>query len=83
MDKGITAVVGILVAIIGVAIVSVLVSQKSQTPQVLQAAGSTFSSILGTALSPVTGAAASGGQSFLGGLSGGGIGALGNLGGFG
>jgi hypothetical protein len=45
------------VTIIGtVAIVSVVVSKKSQTPQVIQASGSAFSNALGVAESPVTGA---------------------------
>lgn len=43
-------------AIVTVAIVSVVVSKKSQTPQVIQASGSAFSNALGVAESPVTGA---------------------------
>jgi hypothetical protein len=42
--------------IVTVAIVSVIVSKKAQTPAVLQAAGSAFSNALGVAESPVTGA---------------------------
>jgi hypothetical protein len=42
--------------IVTVAIVSVVVSKKAQTPQVIQAAGSAFSNALGVAESPVTGA---------------------------
>lgn len=48
--------VTIATAIIGLAIVSVLVSKKSQTPAVIQASGSAFSNALGVAESPVTGA---------------------------
>lgn len=55
MDKGITAFVAILTAIVGVAIVAVLVSSKSQTAQVLQAGGNTFAGILGAAVAPVSG----------------------------
>jgi hypothetical protein len=48
----ITGIVGLLAA---VAIVSVLVSRKAQTPQVIQAAGSALGNDLGVAVSPVTG----------------------------
>jgi hypothetical protein len=43
-------------AIVGLAIVAVLVSRKSQTPAVIQASGSAFSNALAVAESPVTGA---------------------------
>jgi hypothetical protein len=49
------AMVTIFVAIVGVAILSVLVSSRSQTPQVLQAFGSMFSNALGVATAPVSG----------------------------
>lgn len=49
------AVVTILVAIVGVAILAVLVGQKSQTSSVIQAAGSAFGNSLAVAESPVTG----------------------------
>lgn len=48
-------VVTIAVAIVGVAILAVLVSRNSQTPSVIQAAGSAFSGALGVAVSPITG----------------------------
>ena len=48
--------VTVATAIVGLAIVSVLVSKKSQTPAVIQASGSAFSNALGVAESPVTGA---------------------------
>lgn len=54
-EKAITGVVGILTAIIGVAIIAVLVSKQSDTSNVLSSAGKAFSSILGTAVSPVSG----------------------------
>lgn len=54
-DKYITTIVSILTAIVGVAIVATLVSQKSNTPSVLQSAGSSFACILSTALSPLGG----------------------------
>lgn len=47
--------VTIATAIVGLGIVSVLVSKKSQTPAVIQAGGSAFSNALGVAESPVTG----------------------------
>lgn len=47
--------VTVAVAIVGVAILAVLVSRKSQTAAVIQAAGSAFSNALSTAVSPVTG----------------------------
>ena len=46
----------IALAIVGLGVVSVLVSKKAQTPQVIQSAGSAFSNALGVAESPVTGA---------------------------
>ena len=57
--KPLDALIGVLTAVIGVAIVAVIVSKNAQTGSVIQAAGSAFGSILGVALSPVTGAAAS------------------------
>jgi hypothetical protein len=48
-------VVTVLMAIIGVAILAVLVSKQSNTTSVLGAASQAFSNSLGTALSPITG----------------------------
>lgn len=56
MNTMVEAIVTIATAIIGLAIVSVLVSKKAQTPAVIQASGSAFSNALGVAESPVTGA---------------------------
>lgn len=69
------AVVTIATAIIGVAILSVLVSRKSATADVIRAAGATFGNSLGIATAPVTGAQVSG----LVGLGGGGGFGMGNL----
>lgn len=61
--------VSILVAVIGLAIVAVIFSARSQTASVIGAAGSAFSGILQVAVSPITGgtspapAPAVGGQS--------------------
>jgi hypothetical protein len=46
----------IALAIVALAVVSVVVSKKAQTPQVIQASGSAFSIALAVAESPVTGA---------------------------
>lgn len=54
-EKAITGAVSVVAAIIGVAIIAVLVSPKSQTAGVLTAAGSSLASILKAAVSPVTG----------------------------
>ena len=49
------ALVTIAVAITGVAILAVIVSKKSNTAAVIQAAGSAFGNSLAVAVSPVTG----------------------------
>lgn len=54
-DEIIRGVVTIATAIIGVAILSVIVSRNAQTPAVIQAAGGSFAQMLGAAVSPVTG----------------------------
>ena len=51
----VTSLVTIVMAIIGVAIIAVLVSKNSQTSSVLGAGSQGFAGVLGTALSPVTG----------------------------
>jgi hypothetical protein len=56
MDEVRQTILGIVGLIVAVAIVSVLVSKKAQTPQVIQAAGSALGNNLGVAESPVTGA---------------------------
>jgi hypothetical protein len=56
MNTMVEAIVTIATAIIGLAIVSVLVSKKAQTPAVIQASGSAFSNAMAVAESPVTGA---------------------------
>lgn len=53
------AVVTGLTLVIGLAMVAVLVSTKSNTPQVLQGIGSLGSSIIGAAVSPLTGSSQS------------------------
>lgn len=57
MNSAVEPIVTIAVAIVGVAILSVLVSQKSNTAGVLGAFGSMFSNMLSAATAPVTGSA--------------------------
>jgi hypothetical protein len=78
MNSGVEAVVTIATGIIGVAILAVLVSQKSNTTGVIQAFGSAFSNALGIAEAPVTGASYTPNLSYPGGSGGGGYG-LGSL----
>lgn len=56
MQGATEAVVTIATAIVGVAFLAVLVSQKSNTTGVIQAFGSAFTNGLGVAEAPVTGA---------------------------
>ena len=56
MNTFIEAMVTVAGLLVAVAITSVLVSRKSQTPAVIQASGSAFSNALAVAESPVTGA---------------------------
>ena len=55
MDHLLNGVVSIAVAIVGVALLAVLVSRNAQTPQVIQAAGGAFASALNAATGPVSG----------------------------
>jgi len=55
-SSAVESIVTILTAIVGVAILALLVSRRSNTAGVIQAAASGFSNALGTAVSPVTGA---------------------------
>lgn len=55
----INSLVVIATAIVGVAILAVLVSRNAQTPAVIKAAGNAFSTSLQAAVSPVTGSVGS------------------------
>ena len=55
MEQVSSTIIGIVGLLAAVAIVSVLVSKKAQTPQVIQSAGSALGNDLGVAVSPVTG----------------------------
>jgi hypothetical protein len=56
MNQLFETVTTIALAIVALGVVSVLVSKKAQTPQVIQASGSAFSNAMAVAESPVTGA---------------------------
>lgn len=66
-DHIVTSVVTVITALIGVAIIAVLVSGKANTSGVLSAGGSALSGVIGTAVSPVTGGGSLGGFNFTGG----------------
>jgi hypothetical protein len=78
----------LLTAVVGVAIVGVIVSQKSATSSVISSFGTAFSQILSVAVSPVTGGSSiSSGSAILSGLTNiggsnilGGLGSSGSLG---
>lgn len=53
-DSLVSSVTTVLLAIVGVAIIAVLVSRNANTVGVIGAGGSAFSQSLGTALSPIT-----------------------------
>ncbi len=54
-EQLVTSIVTVVMAIIGVAILAVLVSNRSNTVGVINAGASGFSTALGAALSPVSG----------------------------
>jgi hypothetical protein len=64
-DKLTTAIVSVLLAIIGVAIIALIVSSKANTSSVIGAGGSAFTGSLACALSPVTGGTCGGGSASL------------------
>lgn len=54
MNKIADGTVAVLVAIVGIAIVAVLVSKSAQTSSVIQTAGQAFNGIISAAVSPVS-----------------------------
>lgn len=56
MHPAVNALTGILIAVMGVAVIAVIFSGKAQTSTVLTSFGTAFSNILATALAPITGA---------------------------
>jgi hypothetical protein len=73
-DQLIASVVTVATAIVGVAIIAVLVSQKANTSGVISAAGNAFANDLSVAVSPVTGS--SSGLGFGNSFTGGGVGQM-------
>jgi hypothetical protein len=69
--------IAVVSGIIGLAIIAVLVAQKAQTSTVVQGVGTALSSIIGAAVSPVTGGGGnqfgSAGSAFPGGGTTGGV----------
>jgi len=49
------SIITVLTAIVGVAIIAVLVSKQANTTNVISSAGTAFSQIVGAAISPVSG----------------------------
>lgn len=62
MNNAVGQIVTVLTAIVGVAILAVLVSKNSQTPTVIKEFGNAFSGALNAATSPVTGGSRFGAQ---------------------
>lgn len=65
-DHIIGGLVTVLTALIGVAIIAVIVSKNAQTSQVISAGASGFAQDLAAAVSPVTGGSGFGSQGFAG-----------------
>jgi hypothetical protein len=60
-ERIIGSLVTVATAIIGIAILAVLVSKNAQTPQVITSAGSAFTNAIKAAVSPVSGGGFAGG----------------------
>lgn len=60
MDNALKAGLAVVSAILGLAMLSVIVSRRSQTPQVISAAGSTLANVISAAVSPASTAATNG-----------------------
>jgi hypothetical protein len=82
MNQLTEALVTIFTAIVGVAILAVLVSKNSQTSNVLSAFGSAFSNSLSAATGPVTGSVAAPVNTVGGGTLGGSMYGVNNIPGF-
>lgn len=55
MNQAVEAIVTVATAIVGIAIIAVLVSQRANTSNVIKSAGGAFSSAISAATAPVTG----------------------------
>lgn len=60
MEKGLQAILAVVSAIIGLAILSVIIGRKSQAPQVIQASASALSQVISAAVNPVATASTNG-----------------------
>ncbi|HET8705955.1 MAG TPA: hypothetical protein VFM46_06600 [Pseudomonadales bacterium] len=60
MNQLVNGIITILAAVVGVAILSVIVSKNSNTTEVIKAGSQGFSAILGAAEAPVTGSSMGG-----------------------
>lgn len=69
MNEMWSSIVTIATAIVGIAILAVLVSRNAQTPAVIGAATQGFAADIGAAVSPVTGSSFSGGGLLTGGAN--------------
>ena len=67
-DQLLTSIVTVITAIIGVAILAVIVSQRAQTSNVISSASSGFAKDLQVALSPISGTSGIGGALNFGGV---------------
>ncbi|MDE2019969.1 MAG: hypothetical protein KGJ13_06525 [Patescibacteria group bacterium] len=54
MDKLVDGLIAVLTAVVGLAVVAVIFSRGGQTAQVVTASGNAFSSIIKSAVSPVS-----------------------------
>lgn len=55
MNQAVEAIVTVATAIVGIAIIAVLVSNRAQTSNVISSAGRAFSTAISAATAPVTG----------------------------
>lgn len=69
-NKAVSAIVGILTGVIGITILAVVVSNQSNTSNVITAGGNAFSGILKAAVSPLSGSSSSIGNGLVGNLGG-------------
>lgn len=74
LGKAFSEIMTIASAIVGLAIIATLVSNKANTSNVLRSAGGAFSGAIGAAVSPVTGGNFGGSSSFSGSYGGAGPG---------
>lgn len=54
MDRFVGAIVAIVTAVLGIALIAVIVGRASQTGQVIKASGSALSEVIGAAVRPAT-----------------------------